>query len=111
MLQNKKKHTLLEVVIENITYIGIYSSPNFPVQKLCDFIETIAFTKINVVIGDFNINFNKPPKQLIQILKHFNYKILVDDNTTNHGTTIDNVNTNVDIAALVYEFLIRSVVY
>jgi len=110
LLQDQKKNTHLEaieVIIENITYIGIYSSPNFPVQKLCDFIETVASAKNNVIfIGDFNINFNKPPKQLVQILKHFNYKILVDGITTDHGTTIDNVITNVDIAALVYESLI-----
>ena len=110
LLQDQKKNTHLEaieVIIENITYIGIYSSPNFPLQKLCDFIETVASNKNNVVfIGDFNINFNKPPKQLVQILKHFNYKILVDGITTDHGTTIDNVITNVDIAALVYESLI-----
>ncbi|KAF0717843.1 Uncharacterized protein FWK35_00027367 [Aphis craccivora] len=110
LLQDQKKKTHLEaieVIIENITYIGIYSSPNFPVQKLCDLIETVAYTKNNVIfIGDFNINFNKSPKQLVQILKHFNYKKLVDGITTDHETTIDNVITNVDIAALVYESLI-----
>jgi len=110
LLQDQKKNTHLEaieVIIENITYIGLYSSSNFPVQKLCDFIETVASAKNNVIfIGDFNINFKKPPKQLVQILKYFNYKILVDGITTDHGTTIDNVITNVDIAALVYESLI-----
>ncbi|KAF0711252.1 ubiquitin carboxyl-terminal hydrolase 25-like, partial [Aphis craccivora] len=111
LLQDQKKNThieAIEVIIENITYIGIYSSPNFPVPKLCDFIETVASTKNNFIfIGDFSINFNTPPKQLVQILKHFNYKILVDSITTaDHGTTIDNVITNVDIAALVYESFI-----
>ncbi|KAE9542423.1 hypothetical protein AGLY_003284 [Aphis glycines] len=61
LLQDQKKNTHLEaieVIIENITYIGIYSSPNFPVQKLCDFIEMVASTKNNFIfIGDFNINF------------------------------------------------------
>jgi hypothetical protein len=112
LLQDKKKRTHLEaieVMIENITYIGIYSFPNFPVQKLCDFIETVASTKINVVfIGDFNLKPNKPPKKLVQILKQLNYKILVDDITTDHGTIIDNVITNLNVAALVYESLISN---
>jgi len=87
--------------------MNIYSSPKFPVQKLCDFIEQVASTRTKVVfISDFNANFNKPPKQLVQILKKFNYKVLVDDITTDYRTSIDNVISNFEIAALVYESLI-----
>lgn len=78
-IQDKKTQTYLEAIevfVENITYIGIYSSSKFPVQKLCDFIEQLASTQTKVMfIGDFNTNFNKPPKQLVQILKQFNYKV------------------------------------
>jgi len=110
LIQDEKTCTHLEAIevfIENITYIGIYSSPKFPIQKLCNFIEQVVSTQTKVVfIGDFNINFNKLPKQLVQILKQYNYKIIVDDITTDYGTSINNVISNVEIAALVYESLI-----
>jgi hypothetical protein len=97
----------LEVCIGNITYIGIYVSQNFPIQTLCQFIQHRAMTNThNVFVGDFNIRFDKQPTLLNQVLQKYNYKILVTDITTDYGTTIDNVITNLNLSALVYESLI-----
>ncbi|KAF0754430.1 ubiquitin carboxyl-terminal hydrolase 25-like [Aphis craccivora] len=107
----KVEHEMCRLRIPSCALIPHFSrimTYNMPLSCIhCGFIETVASAKNNVIfIGDFNINFKKPPKQLVQILKHFNYKILVDGITTDHRTTIDNVITNVDIAVLVYESLI-----
>jgi len=60
----------------------------------------------NVFISDFNIRFDKPPIMLSQVIKKYNYKILLTDITTDCGTTIDNVITNVNLSAIVYKSLI-----
>jgi len=43
---------------------------------------------------------------LSQVIKKYNYKILLTDITTDYGTTIDNVITNVNLSAIVYKSLI-----
>lgn len=77
VFREKNSHLeVLEGCIENITYIGIYASQKYSVQKLCNFIEDRAQSnENNEKIGDFNIRFDKLPKLLFQVLQKHKYKI------------------------------------
>lgn len=86
--------------LPNITIIAIYRSPKISLRLLCESLNEIldsASSQYTVIIGDFNVNWmnemeRRPLYNLLVNAK--NYRQLISSCTTDNGTIIDHIYTN-----------------
>jgi len=88
------------MIIPHITIISVYRSPRTPVTQLCSTLSkllTTLSTKINIFIGDFNINWLSETQRVPLynlFIRDYNYRQLVSCYTTDNKTCIDHIFTN-----------------
>ena len=93
--------TIMKVMIlPHVTIIGVYRSPKIPVRQLCHALHeilSITTSQVNIVIGDFNINWldehaRRPLYNLF--VNEYKYRQLISSCTTDNQTIIDHIYTN-----------------
>jgi exonuclease III len=88
----------------DLAIINVYKPPNKPTKQLCELLLSIHKKHIKdskvVVMGDFNIDWNKetPDKNRLHklMVQQLDYKQVVTDPTNDYGSTIDLIFTNID---------------
>ena len=99
------------IVIPHISIIGIYRSPARSIEQLCTALQSILDslqTEVNLLIGDFNINWfnvaNRLPLYNFFINNH-GYRQLVKCTTTDNNTCIDHICTNLPESQITFQIL------
>ena len=99
------------IVIPHISIIGIYRSPARSIEQLCTALQSILDslqTEVNLLIGDFNINWfnvaNRLPLYNFFINNH-GYRQLVKCTTTDNNTCIDHIYTNLPESQITFQIL------
>lgn len=107
-IKNQMEFTLLEItspIVMNI--LCAYCRPHETwthIHDLLTFIETDFLAQNTVVMGDFNTD-NTKYQELTAYMQSHQLNQLIQEQTTNNGTTIDLIYTNISASNLMYGVL------
>ena len=110
ILYNNNQKMIIEILTIQFTsnkigpiYISnLYRSPTTTIDDLIEILElvmsTIPDNKEQIIVGDFNLDPTKCPRKfttLFNLMKQHHYTQQITQPTTNHGTTLDHIWTNI----------------